>query len=286
MSSDSREPNRPFRWNLARGDRLGSALDRSLTPRLYYLDELIGCAGRVLARSDDGDLYFVGRSADSIFDLLTGALADTSWPDRLHRLPLSLSGRSIELSPAQVRQLRVNMNAEGLSPYALARRRRPVVFVDLVYTGGTYENLFRQLRTWIDDESAQWDVIRRKLRFIGITEREKTSPNTWRWQQQAKWTSELPLSAISNVSIHPFVWSLFGNRQEKIQPSFPRHRWGDPEVTVPRRNQETRTALAEAMALAETGRNSETRRLLARIMAAEPTISRRWLRSLVTELRR
>jgi hypothetical protein len=57
-------------------------------------------------------------------------------------------------------------------------------------------------------------------------------------------------------------------------------------VTAPRRDHETRTALAEAMALVETGRESGTRRLLARIMAAEPTVSRRWLRSLVTELRR
>jgi hypothetical protein len=286
MPSDSPEPTRPFRWNLATGDRLGLALDRSLAPQLHYLDELIECAGRVLARSDDADLFFVRRSADSVFDLLTGALADTSWRDRLHRLPLSLSGRSIELSPAQVRQLRVNIDAEGLSPYALARRRRPVAFVDLVYTGGTYENLYRQLRSWIDDESAQWDVIRTKLRFIGITGREKTSPNTWRWQQHAEWTRELPPSAISNVSIHPFVWSLFGNRQEKIQPSFHRHRWVDPEATAPRRDQETRTALAEAMALVETGRENRTRRSLARIMATEPTISRRWLRSLVTQLRR
>src|SRR5258708_10881845 len=125
MSPVSPEPNRPFRWDLVRRDRLGSALDPSLRPALHYLDELIECAGRVLARSDDGDLYFVGRSADSVFDLLSGALAGTAWQDRPHRLPLSLTHYPPKLAPGDVTQLRTNLTGEGLSPYELARRRRP-----------------------------------------------------------------------------------------------------------------------------------------------------------------
>ena len=36
MSPVSPEPNRPFRWDLVRRDRLGSALDPSLRPALHY----------------------------------------------------------------------------------------------------------------------------------------------------------------------------------------------------------------------------------------------------------
>ncbi|MFI6826045.1 hypothetical protein ACIBG5_02990 [Kribbella sp. NPDC050241] len=109
------EPNRPFRWDLVRPDQLGSLLDDVGEPSLFFLDDLIECAARVLAQCADGELYFV----------------------------------------------------------------------DLVFEGSTFGNLYAVLRRWIDDDRAQWDVIRRPLRFIGSTARTKTSPNTWRWQQHA-----------------------------------------------------------------------------------------------------
>jgi hypothetical protein len=286
MSPKAPEPNRPFRWDLAGGYRLGSVLDRSLAPPLSYLGELTECAGRVLARCDDAGLYFVGRSADSVFDLLTGALAGTSWRRQLHRLPLSLSEARADLTTAEARQLRVNLAAEGLAPRVLARRRRPVAFVDLVYAGRTYENLFCQIEAWVSSESAPWAAVRSRLRFIGITGREKTSPKTWRWQQHAQWTGELPPRAITNVSIPPALWGLLGNRQPKIQPSFRRDSWDDPAVAVPRRDEGTRTALAEAVALVEAGGSPPTRLRLARVLTAEPAISSRWLRELAAELRR
>ena len=66
----------PFRWDLVSPDRLGSLLDGVATSEVTYLAELAACAGKVLARSGNGDLVFVGRSLDSMFDLLGGALED------------------------------------------------------------------------------------------------------------------------------------------------------------------------------------------------------------------
>jgi hypothetical protein len=74
------EPIRPFRWDLVRPDQLGSLLDGVEVPQLFFLDGLVECAARVLAQCGDGELYFVGRSVDSLYDLLSGALADTDWP--------------------------------------------------------------------------------------------------------------------------------------------------------------------------------------------------------------
>jgi hypothetical protein len=68
------EPNRPFRWDLVRPDHLGTLLDSIPEPDLWFLGELIDCAAKVVARSEDGELSFVGRSVDSVFDLLGGAL--------------------------------------------------------------------------------------------------------------------------------------------------------------------------------------------------------------------
>jgi hypothetical protein len=37
----------------------------------------------------------------------------------------------------------------GLTPYALARRKRPATFVDVVHGGSTFTELFTLLRCWI-----------------------------------------------------------------------------------------------------------------------------------------
>jgi hypothetical protein len=280
------EPIRPFRWDLVRPDQLGSLLDDVPEVGLGYLDELITCAGKVLARCGDGDLYFVGRSVDSLFDLLSGAFVGTSWLDRLHPLPLSLYGwDGKELAVGETAQLRTNLTATGLAPADLMRGR-PTVFVDLVHEGSTFENLYELLRDWIDEDRAQWDVIRRQLRFVGITWRDKTSPNHWRWQQHAEWTTELPASSIRNVSLDSRVWSYFGNSQAKTAASFRRTNWSDPEVGVPGRDKQTRYALAEAALLVERGKSAEVRRQLAAGLNREPTTGERWSRDLQLELRR
>jgi hypothetical protein len=280
------EPNQPFRWDLVRPDQLGSLLDGVEEPRLLFLDELVDCAGRVLAQSADGELYFVGRSVDSLYDLLSGALAGSAWQDRLHSLPLSFYGYDGHgLDPVELRQLRTNLTAAGLAPADLMRGR-PTVFVDLVHMGSTFGNLYAVLREWIDEDKAQWDVIRRQLRFVGITSREKTSPNTWRWHQHAEWTAELPAAAVRNVSLDPSVWSYFGDHQHKTATSFRRTRWSDPEVTEPRHDPKGRLALAEAVRLIERARTPEIRRRIADRLSREPTAGERWTRALQQSLRR
>lgn len=279
----SLEPVRPFRWDLVQRDQLGTLLDGCEEPSLWYLPSLVTCAGKVLARCSGGDLYFVGRSLDSMFDLLGGALAATSWRDRPHLLPLSMSG--VGDVPLAFEQLRTNLAAAGLAPADLARAPRPVVFVDLVYRGRTYEWLYDQLRRWIAAERVPWAVVRRKLRFVGVTERTKNSPNTWRWHQQASWTSELPPRAIANVSLDRFVWSYLGDRQDKLTRSFGRHSWLDESLTVPRHDSKTRQALAEAVALVEAGRRPDTRAALRKVIVREPAFASPWLRSLANELR-
>jgi len=86
---EAAEGSLPFRWDLIAPDQLGSLLAGTGSPDLWFLDELVACAGKVLARSGNGDLVFVGRSLDSMFDLFSGAIADTHGQRRIRRLPLS-----------------------------------------------------------------------------------------------------------------------------------------------------------------------------------------------------
>ncbi|WP_305786096.1 hypothetical protein [Symbioplanes lichenis] len=271
----------PFRWDLVTPGQLGTLLAGVESPSLWYLDDLVACAGKVLARSGDGDLVFVGRSLDSMYDLLGGALDGR----RLSRLPLSFHRHWRDsLTGAQLDQARRIADSFGLSPYALARRSRPVTFVDVVDSGGTFTDLFTLLRDWIDDEREPWDVIRRKLRFVGVTVRRDTSPKTFRWQQQVSWARQLPSRSVLNVSLDGRVWSYFAGWQEKLTRSYRPEDWL-VESSGPQRDEATRLALAEAAALVAHGRSAAGRRALARATDGEPALAEAWLRRLVTDLR-
>ncbi|MEU7908298.1 hypothetical protein [Actinoplanes sp. NPDC049118] len=263
------EPGVPFRWDLVTPDQLGSLLDGTVPPSLWFLDDLVACAGKVLARSGNGDLYFVGRSLDSMFDLLGGALVGVQ---QVHRLPLSFRRPEVRagnrwrqrpLSSAEVAQGRRFLTEVGLTPYRLARRERPAVLVDVVDGGTTFGELFTLIRDWIEQEREPWPVIRRKLRFVGITSRRKTSPNTFRWQHHADWTRTLPAAGVVNVSLPPDVWSYFGDHQKKLTRTFRPGDW-TAEADGPGRDEHTRQALAEAAALVAYGRSTAGRHAVAR----------------------
>lgn len=280
------EPNPPYRWDLVTPDQLGSMLRGNGRPNLWFLNELVACAGKVVARSGHGDLVFVGRSLDSLFDFLGGAFAEIDRDAGPRRAPFSFArDLARRLTPAEHAQARRVLAEVGVDPHSLARRTRPVTFVDVVHGGSTFTELYTLLRAWIDEDRGAWPVIRRKLRFVGVTCRTKTSPNAFRWQQHAAWTSQLPRPAVVNVSLYPHVWFYLAGGQPKLTRSYRPESWlTDGEG--PRHDDETRGALAEATALVRYGRSAEGRHALARAMAGEPTLREPWLRALIGELNR
>jgi hypothetical protein len=220
-----------------------------------------------------------------MFDLLSGAFDGGRG---LHRLPLSFARewvgrRRRPLTSAEQAQGRRILTALGLTPLALARRTRPATFVDVVDVGGTFTELFELLRRWVDEDREPWPVIRRKLRFVGVTTQEKTSPNTYRWQQHKEWTAQLPARSVVNVSLDRLVWQYLADNQVKLSRSFSPDRWL-VEATGPDRGEQTRQALAEAAALVAYGRSRTGRQALARAIVDEPTMSQSWLRTVVTSL--
>jgi hypothetical protein len=276
------DPATPFRWDLVTPDHLGTLLDGVAAPGLGFADRLVACAGKVIARSGDGDLHFVGRSLDSMFDLLGGALDDTPWRTRLHRLPVSFGGTG-RLHPGHHRRFRQILTGFGLTPRSLTRRRRPVTFVDIVSSGFTFSMLYSLLRDWIEQEREPWAVARRKLRFVGVTMRRPTSPNTFRWKQDEHWTRDLPARSVLNVSLDAGLWLYLAGSQAKLTRTFRPDAWF-AEADGPARGGDVPGALAEAVALVEYGRRPGTRKALAAAMAAEPAIAEPWLRTLITQL--
>lgn len=146
----------PFRWNLARREQLGRLAGPPTAPLDdWTMAQLRECCAKVVAASADGRMVLVGRSPESLYDYLCGALADTSWADRS-------------------------------------------VLV----------------------------AVKRRMRVIGITERTKNSPNTWRWYQHAPWVKGFARSALRGISIPYGFWTYLGDRQEKVSRWNPPYVWG------------------------------------------------------------
>src|SRR5215472_2668966 len=130
----------PFRWNLRVRESLGGLLEGPPAPAYpEFLDDLLGCAARCLALSHNGDLCFIGRSPESLFDLLSGLLFDTPWIDRLRLVQFSM--RNLDLRavrrrlPGALDSLHSYFRSLGLGPEEVIAAAHPLVFIDLVSSG-------------------------------------------------------------------------------------------------------------------------------------------------------
>ena len=87
------------------------------------------------------------------------------------------------------------------------------------------------------------------------------------------------------MSLNPFVWSYFGDRQIKLTRSHRPEHWL-ADVDGPDRDEWTRYALAEAVAIVHYGRSIDGRRAVALAMDGEPALAQAWLRDVVSRLNR
>lgn len=285
----------PFRWDVRRREQLGRLLEAPLPERPHprfttrfreLLPAVRGCAARVLARAGDARLVFVGRSPENLFDYLTGALADTPWADRCDLLSVSLGVGTEWVSAPALRALRRQFAALGLHPAAISSAPRPVAFVDLVSSGGTFGELSAFLSRWARDEGVDVQAVRRRLRWIGITIREKNSPNTWRWFQRVDWAMDYPRGALRGVSVDWWFWSWLGNHQEKTMPSNRYEHWGTENLAGPDHAPERLEALRVAYKIHEKARTRAERERFVAELVQRQEMREPWLRSLVVALRR
>lgn len=281
--------SKPFRWDVSRREQLGSLALASPAPAYAeFCSDLRECAARVVAFSRDSDLVFVGRSPESIFDYLSGVLVATGWSRRLSLFNVSIRETSVaevaaEL-PAALRAVREHLAELELSPGVLLGRERAVVLVDLVDSGATMQRVTELVLSWAREARVDLAAVRRKLRFLGITWRKKTSPNTFRWQQHAPWLDEFPPESVKNVSIPWRLWNFLGNEQPKVSRTNPPERWAEPEMAsapLPRPTE----ALSRAAQLLDLGRSRAERSLFSDCLAKLPEVRQPWLRSLIHELR-
>ncbi len=278
----------PFRWNMS-SPGLGRRLGRGPTAwaPTGFKDDLLRCAARVVRAAGDVDLVFVGRSPESLFDLLAGALTETSWRERLTLLPLSLRGdtpgRLRREHPAGLAQLWSCFDALGLTPERLLVRPRPVALVDLVFNGWTFGNLLKLLRCWTETGGARgrWREVHGRLRFVCLVERGHRRYDPWA-RDESPWALDLPEESVRRVPIDTRLWRYLAEDQHKTTASYRPARWGAPEAHRPPDDPDRLAAARLARALYRYGR--WRRRALAAELERPPR-PERWTEALVRELR-
>ena len=280
---DTFEP--PFRWNLRFRESLGGLLDGPRAPAYpEFLSDLLDCAARCVGQSHNGDLCFLGRSPESLFDLLSGLLLDTPWADRLRLIPFSM--RRLDLHrvrrhvPGALESLHAYFHLLGISPNLLITAPHPIVFVDLVDTGQTLGHLVSVLHAWTKMEALDWRAVQAKVRIVGITWSQRPSPYTWRWQEHAEWVSLLKRGAIKNVSVPGRLWDYLGNRQVKVTESFTPWRWATGELSAPNYDVSHLAALRLAVDLFDSGRMRESREPFVELLSQQRAMRSIWFRSL------
>src|SRR5512145_1773951 len=208
--------NRSFRWNIAKREQLGRlVVGEPVLPSVHFLPTLRACAAHVVAFAANADLIFVGRSPENLFDYMSGMFMGTSWAERCTLLPISLRVNAKaplrHVYPAALAAGYDLLAAYTLAPDQILHRPRPIAFIDLVASGETFGHLATVLVERAHAQQVDVPALKQKLRFIGLTWRTKTSPNTWRWQQHHPWTTRFAHHQIKNGSIPAWLWAYWGN---------------------------------------------------------------------------
>lgn len=258
----------PFRWNVACPEGLGSLLHGPpANAYAEFSDDLRECCARVIAESNGHDLVFVGRSPESLFDYLNGALGDCPSGNLVRMMHFSMRGCSYrELAkdqPEAIARMRTYLAHLGLEPRRMLAAP-PVAIVDLVCTGGTVSRLLEILWRWAEEAGCSHKSIRDKLRVIAITERVyRTRPGDG-WKSSG-WVAWLGLERVREVAAIERLWRYLGDNQPKVTDSYRFEGWG--RLRAHSREEERLQALRFAARLTQWARTRQEQvRLAAELM--------------------
>jgi hypothetical protein len=287
---DDSIPIKPFRWNLAKREQIGDLREvQAAETYAGFTEHLRTAAARVLARAGDSDLVFVGRSPECLFDYLSGIFAEVSGAPSLTLMHFSAPHRPAAVIAKSHRRelqaLRSYFASERLDPHAIATYGKQVRFIDAVSSGMTFGTLVDYLRYWAREQGADWNVVERRIGFIGLTWQEATSPNVWRWWQHQSWAKQLTKTPIKNVAVPGSFWGFIANNDEKATPSHWLERWAAPEAMQPSHRAHRLRGLRLALDIYDRGRDKHERATFVRELTRLPEMRDAWLRTLVLRLR-
>ena len=278
---------KPFRWNISKANELGDYLNGNgnLLDQ-EFVNELIRSSARIMAFSGNSSIYFVGRSPEHYFDFLTGVFLDQKEFENRFNL-FQFSARRSTMAELRgdksysLRSLKKYMELIGLSPEQIKNRKNKTTFVDIVYMGSTFEILFKILYEWAQELKSDWKAIKNKINVVGLTGREKNSPNTWRWHQQVEWINLINKNNVRNVSLPWFFWREIGNEIPKSTHSFIPERWSQDDVNLSKIDSLTLSGIQIAHQIFKLGSDKEIRKTLRNHLVVQDEMKAAWFKAYV-----
>lgn len=296
-----RPEGKPFRWNMA-NPKLIKRLRPGVSQRLpdYQLDRLLRVGANAL-RSGDFDFIVVGRSLENLFDVFSGALARTTWYDRMQMLQLSVRGldsvaaiRKVILeryarNPLQQFKKKLShfasyLEHSALLPHQIMNRRRPIAFLDVVAKGTTYALLCDLLKFYCNP-TTDWSAVKSRLHWIVVLpEREGLEEDPWK-PSDSSWTAEFEESQIHQVNLNTDFWCYLVDEQFKSTRSYPPTGWGHAWYASPPPSDWSWMSYAARGSRELYRRGEKSRRRLAHLLDEPPEPSDE-IKTLARELRR
>ena len=272
---------KPFRWNIKKKEQLGSLLNGTRSPTYPdYASEVRRCAAKVLSRSGNRKMIFVGRSPENLFDYLSGTLENTSMEESIDIL--NISNRFYDINklekelPDSYKALKEHFKLLKISPKQVIISKQGICFVDLVSEGFTFDRLFEFINKWCIDEHLDRTAVWKKIKFLGITMKTKNSPNTYRWYQDATWLKYGINIKAQSISILRHTWSHLGDYQPKSSNTNKPETWNDEQILLPPREKERLQALRMAYDIYHRGLQEKL--TFSKELAKLPEYKEKWLR--------
>ena len=270
-------------------DQLGRMILRAPEPTFnaWFIDELVRICAVLLRHSRGRRLVFVGRSAENLFDLLSGLLDHTEWRGRLILLPFSLRSDASSvrrIDPRATTGLRQTFHALTLGPDDLALRTSGAAFIDVVESGQTMTSLAEFLRLWSTESGSDWRAVQRNIHALGLVRGEELDrrPHRRQWASNETWTRQVPIDAIG-ISIARAAWWHLAE-SAKTTLSHVAERWSEPARADHLHKQECWTAARHALWLRDVGATQERRTQLASLLIRGSSQRISWLRGLTSAL--
>jgi hypothetical protein len=202
-----------------------------------YLDNIAKCSAYILNYCRDGELFFIGRSPENIYDFLCGAFDKFStWRERLHYVIISMRGYTDynSLTSEQSDAIKSYLTQCGLHPKDIIQRKRRTCLVDFIYSGGTLLDFTSFLKDWTKDERLSVKDMQYKIEFI-LMEKEshklesittdahcfvKEFVNDYGWGKNSYHLISVPdnfwynCAEYSSKSIESYTVEIWGNEKK------------------------------------------------------------------------
>jgi len=299
-----RHPGKPFRWNVSNPkliERLGDGETQTLPD--YQVDRLIRCAATTL-RTGDFDFIFVGRSLESVFDILSGALARTTSYDRVQQLQISAQGNQSILDlrdeylaffrdffyvPSWFEPFGDKLDAFQsyleylqLTPEKLMSRNRSIAFVDVVWKGTTFGAIWDLLQFFAKADGISTTELAARIHWVAVVPTLPEDDPDTPWEAScSEWTQAFP-SSIHYVKLDSKLWFQLANSQFKTTPSHRVNQW-DRNTKPPKTGDHYYDAARGAREFYRRGERSRKR--LAELLNESPE-PQDCVKQLARELRR